>query len=183
MGVYALSIGMDSHILDCMIAKAAGDQTMLGEWMKRARGDRSQTEVAARINMEQAEWSRWERGERKRPKPEQIRGFAFALGVPVESVALAYAGIWPTAYTADDPQSDLRMWAERLRALDLPPDVRYDELLMLKHLFRGVRGYESEARAERNLPAAVPGSSAKARAVPDPADQIALLPDDAAKQG
>lgn len=95
MSVPALSIGINDSMLNSDMGKRDAEQTMLGRWLREARGDRSQTEVAARIEMEQAEWSRWERGERKRPNPKQIEDFAFALGVSRESVALAYAGIWP----------------------------------------------------------------------------------------
>lgn len=103
MAVPALSIGMDSHMLNSMMGTRKIEQTMLGNWLRVSRGERSQTEVAARMGMDQAEWSRWERGERKRPNPEQIRGFADALGVSVASVALAYAGIWPGDASVIEP--------------------------------------------------------------------------------
>jgi transcriptional regulator with XRE-family HTH domain len=100
-----------------MMAKRVVQQTMLGNWLREARGERSQTDVAARIGMEQAEWSRWERGERKRPNPEQIRDFATALSVPVETVALAYAGIWPGSSALTEMPDDPVQIIEQIAAL------------------------------------------------------------------
>jgi transcriptional regulator with XRE-family HTH domain len=108
---------MDSHMLKCIMGRREVEQTMLGNWLREARGERSQTDVAARIGMEQAEWSRWERGERKRPNPQQIRAFADALGVPVESVALAYAGIWPGTESPMVTPDDALLLAEEIARL------------------------------------------------------------------
>jgi transcriptional regulator with XRE-family HTH domain len=84
-------------------------QTVLGKWLRHARGTRSQAEVAARIDMEQAEWSMWETGKRRRPKPYQIADFALAVGVSTASVALAYAGIWPEDVTTQERPEEVRV--------------------------------------------------------------------------
>jgi transcriptional regulator with XRE-family HTH domain len=113
---------MDNHMLDCVMGTRKIEQTMLGNWLRTCRGERSQTEVAARIGMDQAEWSRWERGERKRPNPDQIRAFAEALRVPVASVALAYAGIWPgdaSALEPVNPPDDLIALARQIATLSV----------------------------------------------------------------
>lgn len=71
--------------------------TMLGRWMKHVRESKgmSQTEAAAGIEMMQSEWSKWETGERRNPKADKLIRFADALRVPVSTMALAFAGIWP----------------------------------------------------------------------------------------
>ncbi|MDQ2785779.1 MAG: hypothetical protein M3Y58_12340 [Chloroflexota bacterium] len=105
--------------------------------------------MAGRIGMEQAEWSKWETGKRREAKPEQLKSFAHAVSVPVTTMALAYAGIWPPDVSGDASDAETGLIIERYRTLGLTPDVRYDELLMLKHLFRGIRGYQKEAKEDQ----------------------------------
>jgi transcriptional regulator with XRE-family HTH domain len=132
---------MDTHMMNCMMGRRKVEQTMLGNWLREARGGRSQTEVAARIGMEQAEWSRWERGERKRPNSHQIRDFAFALGVPVESVALAYAGIWPGIDSPMSPLDD---------ALDDPLLLAEEIARLTDRLVRLTGAAQSQSPARRS---------------------------------
>ncbi len=92
--------------------------TMLGRWLKHTREVKglSQTEAAARINMMQSEWSKWETGERRNPKADKLIRFAHALRVPVSTMALAFAGIWPDDAAIEAPDNPIAL-IEQIAAL------------------------------------------------------------------
>lgn len=126
----SLSIGSKSHMLKAgrltvysgVIAVAEPRNytpTMLGRWMKYVRESKglSQTEVAARIEMMQSEWSKWETGERRNPKADKLIRFAEALGVPVSTMALAFAGIWPGDQSPVELPDDPVTLIEQIAAL------------------------------------------------------------------
>lgn len=104
---------------------------MLGDYLKAARGARSQGEVAAKISMEQAEWSKWETGKRYRPSPQLLQQFAHALGVPLGDVARAYAGEWPYR---DEANSEPLFW----EVVKIPPDTDQGQKELLQAQIAGI---------------------------------------------
>lgn len=71
--------------------------TVFGNYVRKIRVARgmSQADLAERMETEQAEISKWERGIRKRPSAEMIQRFAVALGEDAVNLGSAAAGIDP----------------------------------------------------------------------------------------
>jgi transcriptional regulator with XRE-family HTH domain len=107
---------------------------------RRAELGLTQEEVADVLGVTQGRISQYERGEVVSHTPEDFASLARALRVIPSEIAR-----W-AEYGIDVVGEDMRQ--DRYAHLDLPPDVTDGELLMLKHLFRGLRSYEAEAEAE-----------------------------------
>jgi transcriptional regulator with XRE-family HTH domain len=116
--------------------------------------------------------SRLERGEIQRPNLEFVRAIGAALDTPYEELVGALFGSQFKAGAMVEADEILAKW----RVLDIPPDVTSDELLLLKHLFRGIRGYRAEMREPRFGSVAPRATRDRARVDHDLTDQPALLP-------
>jgi transcriptional regulator with XRE-family HTH domain len=140
----------------------------MGQYLRDKRGDMTQEQLEELSGVSQGMISRLERGEIKRPNLEFVRAIARALDAPYEAFITALHEVG-TALISDDYLDAIEEREEKWRLLELPPDVTTGELLMLKHLFRGLRSGEVEL-AERSetvgdaLPASQPQRKRRASA-------------------
>lgn len=147
---------------DMLVPSVEGKEVSYGPRLKAHRENKKihQATVAARMKITQPEVSRYERGEPQRPTAEQFRLLAYGYDLPLVTV-LMYAGylterdvrVWDESgddagYAEAGISPDIEDALKKLDELDLPTDVLDAELVVMKHLFRGLQtaGREIEER-------------------------------------
>ncbi len=88
------------------------DLSVLGEAIKRLRGERSQRFVARRAKVPVPTWSQWENG-RRQPRKEQLEKILRGLDCSLETLELE---VW-------------NVWTDRLRRRELEPVMAMDREL------------------------------------------------------
>jgi transcriptional regulator with XRE-family HTH domain len=144
----------------------------LGSLIRERRKGVTQEQLEELTGVSQGMISRLERGEIQRPNLEFVRAIGAALDTPYEELVGALFGSQFKASALVEADEIVAKW----RLLDIPPDVRTDELLMLKHLFRGIRGFRDEVQGPRSDAGGRRASRVGAKADPGTTAQPGLFP-------
>jgi transcriptional regulator with XRE-family HTH domain len=160
--------------------KGMGTREM-GSLLRDRRKGMTQEQLEELSGVSQGMISRLERGEIQRPNLEFVRAIGKALDAPYEELVGALYGSQIAAGDLSGEEEMIVKW----RVLELPPDTTTDELLMLKHLFRGIRGYRDEVLGPQSGAGGRQASRARAVAERETAGQPALFPvrEEQAEQG
>jgi len=153
-----------------LVPSVEGEEMSYGLRLRAHRESKKmlQGTVADRMKITQPEVSRYEKGKPDRPTAEQFRLLAYGYDLPLVTV-LMYAGYlterdvraWgesgdDAGYAAAGIPPEMESALRRLDELELPANALDAEVVVMKHLFRGLRAAQQEIEERGASGIAVP---------------------------